>query len=146
MRIAAVGATILLALVACGPSTPDEEQIRAELRGMADALAESDVRGVLAPLADDFSGVTWNMDQRAARLMLQRELRAREQLRARLFDIEVEMRGEGRAMASFQVVLTGGSGLIPETGRWYRVDSGWRRDGNDWKMVSAEWEPVAGRR
>jgi ketosteroid isomerase-like protein len=143
-RLGLVG--LLLLLVGCGPGTPDEEQIRAELRNMAEALAESDVRGVLAPLADDFSGVTWDLDQRAARLLLQRELRAREQLRARIFDIDVEMRGESRAVAEFQVVLTGGSGLIPETGRWYRVQSGWRRDGNDWKMVSAEWEPVAGRR
>lgn len=139
-------AVISLALSACGPTGPDEERIRDEIRGMAQALADSDVRGVLSPLADDFAGVTWDLDQRGARLLLQRELRAHEQLRARVIDIDVEMRGESRAVASFQVVLTGGSGLIPDTGRWYRVESGWRLDGNDWKLVSAEWEPVAGRR
>ena len=143
---ALTAAVVSLGLVACGPTGPDEDRIRDELRGMAEALADSDVRGTLAPLADDFTGVTWNMDERAARLLLLRELRAREQLRARVFDIDVELRGESRAVANFQVVLTGGSGLIPETGRWYRVESGWRLDGNDWKLVSAEWEPVAGRR
>ena len=138
-------AAISLSLVACGPAAPDEERVRGEIRGMAEALADGDVRGVLSPLADDFSGVTWNMDERGARLLLQRELRAHEQLRARVFDIDVEIRGQDRAMATFQVVLTGGSGMIPDTGRWYRVESGWRLDGNDWKLVSAEWEPVAGR-
>jgi hypothetical protein len=138
-------AAMTLALTACGPAAPDEERIREAILGMAQALAESDVRGFLAPLADDFSGVTWDLDERGARLLLQRELRARERLRARVFDISVELRGESRAVADFQVVLTGGSGLIPETGRWYRVESGWRLDGNDWKLVSAQWEAVAGR-
>jgi len=145
ISVALAAIAISFTLAACGPSAPDEERIRGEIQGMAQALADSDVRGVMSPLADDFSGVTWNLDERGARLLLQRELRAHEQLRARVFDIDVEMRGESRATATFQVVLTGGSGMIPDTGRWYRVESGWRLDGNDWKLLSAEWEPVAGR-
>ncbi len=139
-------ALLSIGLAGCGPSTPDEEQIRAEIRGMTEALADGDVRGVLAPISNDFSGVTWDLDRRGARLLLLRELRAHQQLRARVFDIEIDMRGEDRAMASMHAVLTGGSGLIPDTGRWYRVDTGWRRDGGDWMLVSAEWESVAGRR
>lgn len=145
MTIRLVGLVILL-VVGCGPATPAEEQIRAEIRGMAKALADGDVRGVLSPVSDDFAGVTWDLDRRGARLLLLRELRAYQQLRARVFDIDVDMRGEERAVATMQVVLTGGSGLIPDAGRWYRVDTGWRREGSDWKLVSAEWEAVAGRR
>ena len=148
MRIPiALFAAVLFSIVlaACGPTTPDEEQIRAEIRGMAEALADGDVRGVLAPISDDFSGVTWNLDRRSARLMLLRELRAHQQLRARVFDIEIDMRGEDRAVATMHTVVTGGSGLIPDTGRWYRVETGWRRDGGDWMLVSAEWEGIAGR-
>ncbi len=137
---------LVLGLTGCGASTPDQEQIRAEIRGMAEALADGNVRGVLAPISDDFTGVTWDLDRRGARLLLLRELRAHQQLRARVFDIEIDVRGEDRAVASMHAVLTGGSGLIPDTGRWYRVDTGWRRDGRDWMLVSAEWEPVAGRR
>ncbi|QOC24013.1 hypothetical protein IC757_07900 [Wenzhouxiangella sp. AB-CW3] len=137
-------ATIAL-LSACSTPGADEDQIAATLQEMAAALADGDVRGVIAPVAEDFTGISGDFDRRSARLLLMREQQAREQLNARLFDVDVSLRGEGRAVASFQVVLTGGSGLIPETGRWYRVESGWRRDGGEWMLVSAEWEAVAGR-
>jgi hypothetical protein len=38
------------------------------------------------------------------------------------------------------VVLTGGSGLVPERGRWYKARTGWRRDGSDWMLISVSWE------
>lgn len=132
-------------VVACGPAPPDEAQIRARIDEMQQALEEGNVRAFLAPVAEDFSGEGRNIDRRGARLLLNRELRAHERLKARLFDIEVELRGEDRATASMHAVTTGGSGLIPDTGRWYRVESGWRRDDGEWMLISARWKPVAGR-
>lgn len=131
-------------LAGCSAPLPDEEKIRQRLDGMVDGLAERNARAVLAPLADDFSADTWNLDPRGARLLLEREMRAHQRLRARIHDFSAELHGDDRASAEFRVILTGGSGLIPERGRWYRVRTGWRREGSDWMMISASWEDVVG--
>ncbi len=136
---------LLLVTTACSPPPADEQQILDRLEEMTEALAARDARGALAPLAEDFSGETWNLDQRGMRLILQRELRASDRLSARLFDIDVELHGNERASATFQAVLTGGSGLLPERGRWFQVQTGWRRDDGDWMIISASWEDVIGR-
>ncbi len=140
--VLAVLATLLL--VACAPPLPDEELIRQRHDDMAQGLADRSARAVMAPLADDFSAETWNLDLRGVRLLLEREMRAHERLRARIQDFSVTLHGEARATADFRLILTGGSGLIPERVRGYRVRTGWRREGSDWVMISASWEDVVG--
>jgi hypothetical protein len=111
---------------------------------MTVALEEREASRVFAPLADDFVGETWDLDIRALRMILRREMLAHDQLRARLFDIEVDLLSSDRARVGFQVLLTGGSGLVPSEGRWFEVETGWRLD-DDWKLISARWEDVIGR-
>ncbi len=136
---------LALVLCACSRSGTDEEQIRAQIRAMTEALESGNARAFVDGLADDFTGTTWNLDQRAVRLLLRREMMAHERIRARVFDIDVEMTGSERARVSFHAVVTGGSGLVPDTGRWWRVETGWRKDGGQWQVISASWEPVVGR-
>jgi len=139
------GAVLVLSLLVACSRPPAEEQIRAKLADMTEAVDEGDVSAFLAPIADDFAGDTWQLDRRGARLLLMRELRAHEQLRARLVDVQIEFPATDRATASFQAVLTGGSGLLPDDGGWYRVETGWRLDGSDWTLINAGWERVIGR-
>jgi len=134
-----------LMLAACAPEPPSEEQIRHQISAMQAALAEGDAGDFMAPVAEDFTAASRNLDRRAARLLLRREMLAHQQLKARLFDIEVELQGSDRATATLHVVTTGGSGLIPDTGAWYRVTTGWRLDGDEWMLISARWDTVAGR-
>ncbi|NBB93295.1 MAG: nuclear transport factor 2 family protein [Gammaproteobacteria bacterium] len=134
-----------LMLAACGPGAPDEEQIRQRISDMQAALSEGQVGDFMEPVAEDFTAATRSLDRRAARFLLRREMLAHEQLSARLFDIEVELSGEDRATATLHAVVSGGSGLIPDTGGWYRLTTGWRRDDGDWMLISARWETVAGR-
>ena len=143
-----IGLVLALALlsVACGsPALPDAERIEARLEAMAAALAERDAGAVLAPLADDFSAQTRDLDRRAMRLLLRREMNAHERLRARIYDFSATIHSSDRASAEFHAVLTGGSGLIPRTGRWYRVETGWRHEGGDWVLISASWDGIVGR-
>ena len=112
---------------------------------MTTAIADGEPGAFLEPIADDFAGDTWQLDRRGARLLLLREMRAHERLRARLVDVQVELASEDRATASFQAVLTGGSGLLPQDGGWYRVQTGWRQANGDWKLINASWERVIGR-
>ncbi len=134
----------LLLLSGCGAAPPDEERIRQRIQDMTQGLADRDTRAVMAPLADDFVGETWNLDERAVRLILQREMRAHERLRAHVQDLSIELHGAGRASAEFRVVLTGGSGLIPARGRLMQVRTGWRLDADEWMLISASWDDVIG--
>lgn len=135
---------IALLMLGCAPAPPDEERIRSVLEGMTRALEEREASSVLEPLSEDFVGETWDLDVRALRMILRREMLAHERLRARLFDIEVDLLSADRARVSFQVLLTGGSGLVPSEGRWFQVETGWRQD-DDWRLISARWEDVIGR-
>lgn len=135
---------VVLSLQACGPEPPDEQRIRAVLDSMTQALEDRQASEVLEPLADDFVGETWDLDRRALRMILRREMLAHDRLRARLFDVDIELLSPDRATVSFQVLLTGGSGIVPREGRWFQVETGWRQDA-DWRLISARWESVIGR-
>jgi len=137
-------AALVIVITAC--ARPDDEtRIRTQLEAMTAALADANVRAFMAPLAEDFSAQTWDLDRRAVQLLLLREFRTHDRIRARLFDVDVELFEDERAQVTFQAVLTGGSGLLPEQGSWYRVATGWRRSGPDWELISARWERIAGR-
>lgn len=69
----AVGLVLILLLAAC--SRPDDEtRIRTHIDNMTTALSEANSRAFMAPLAEDFSGETWDLDRRAVQLLLLREL------------------------------------------------------------------------
>ena len=144
IRPALLGLISALLLTACSQQ-PDEAQIRSRLDDMVTALEKRNARAFMAPLAEDFAADTWQLDQRGVRLLLTREMRAHDRIRARLFDIDIRIDDPDRGMASFHAILTGGSGLLPEQGSWYRVTTGWRREEGDWQLISAQWERVAGR-
>lgn len=135
----------VLLLGACSEPPPAEVQIRGRIEGMQNDLGEGNARSFMAPIAEDFTAATRNLDRRAAGFLLRREMLAHEQIKARLVDIEVEVQGEERATATMHAVVTGGTGLIPDTGGWYRLTTGWRLDDGEWMLISARWETVAGR-
>lgn len=132
-------------LVGCGESLPAEQQIRQRIQAMQADLAEGNARAFMSPVAEDFTAATRNLDRRAAGLLLRREMMAHDSLTARLADIEIELQGDSRATATMHAVVTGGTGLIPDTGGWYRLETGWRLDDGEWMLISARWETIAGR-
>ena len=46
-----------------------------------------------------------------------------------------------RATVTFTAALSGGEGLLPDRVQVYDVDTGWRLDGGEWKLISAKWKP-----
>ncbi|MFO7762364.1 MAG: hypothetical protein R6V61_01375 [Wenzhouxiangellaceae bacterium] len=133
-------AAMLLLLAGCGPELDDETRILRTLDAMTEAVEQGDVDDFMTPVADVFVAVNGRLDRRALGLLVRRERLARDSIRVRRVDTQVELVGDSRAVASFRALATGGSGLLPDEGRFWRVETGWRREGDDWTLISAEWE------
>lgn len=136
---ALLAVALAAALAACGPRGDDETRIRRTLDEMTEAIEQGDVGAFMAPVADDFVGGDGRLDRRGLGLLVRRERLAREAVRVQRFDTEVELVGETRAVATFRALATGGSGLLPDEGRLWRVETGWRLDGGGWRLISADW-------
>lgn len=133
-----------LLVAACAKSEP-EVMLRETLAAMQHAIESRDAAALMRPVAEDFVG-SGGLDrdglQRLARLQFLRHA----SIGARLGPLDVELFGD-RARVRFTAALTGGAGgLLPETGQVYEVDTGWRFDDGQWRLVSATWQPKLWRR
>lgn len=135
---------LALVLCACGTDLDDETRIEQTIAAMTEALEQGDVSDFMAPVADDFVAVNGRLDRRALGLLVRRERLARDAINIQRLDTRVEIFAhegtDARAVASFRALATGGTGLLPDEGRFWKVETGWRRDGDDWVLISAEWE------
>lgn len=140
-RSAAVALLACALASGCGSPADDEARIRQQLSDMIAALENGDIDDFLDPIAADFVAGERGLDRRAVGLLARRERLARESIRIRRVDTVVERVGERRALARFRVLATGGTGLLPDEGRFWAVETGWRKRGGDWEMISASWQP-----
>lgn len=130
-----------LPLAGCAPPPPAEEGVRAALERVAAAVEAHDAGTVMGTLHDEFRnrGRGGPMDRADARRMLMAVFYRHRKISVNLASVRVEpdgMNGE-RATARFNALVTGGpGGLLPAEARLYRVESEWRRDGDDWKLVA----------
>jgi hypothetical protein len=118
---------------------PPEQALRNTIAAMEAAAEAQDTDALFEPIADDFTGSEGMDRQSFRRYVTFAGMRARS-VNARLGPIDVELFGD-RASASFTVALTGGPGLLPDQAQVYEVDTGWRLEGGDWKLISAKWSP-----
>lgn len=138
---------ICLLLMVCGGCrrTPAEQAIGEAIAAMQQAGEAHDVGGIIAPVADDFIGTGDDEAGPLDRKGLQRyltfmQMRERGAIHAHIGPIKVELHGTDRATATFTAIFTGGAGLLPDDGQIEHVRTGWRHDGGDWKLISAEWK------
>ncbi len=134
-----LAAACLAAVAGCSRPSPEQrlrEQVAA-LQAAVEARSPGQVREVLA---DDFIGPGGMDRERAVRLAQVTFLRHREVGATLAGPLQVRMQ-DGHATVSFDVALTGGSGrLLPDAARLYSVETGWRLDDGEWRLVSATWE------
>jgi hypothetical protein len=129
-----------LALAACARPTP-EQQVRARIVALQQAIDARDPGDVEAMLADDFIG-NEGLDRRGARQLAAGMFLRYRDVSAKLGPATVELRGQRDAVARFGVLATAGSGgLLPENGQVYEVETGWRLVDGEWMLRSAEWKP-----
>lgn len=141
-RVAQRASLLLLlvgVLVACHHA-PAEQQVRASIEAAASAARGNDVHGVLAVVADDFTGNNGELDRHGLRQLLALRALRQDKTDVLVGPIAFDRRGD-RLIATFNLVLTGGKpgDLLPDQSAIYAMTTAWRRDGGDWKCYSATW-------
>jgi hypothetical protein len=135
-------AAALLALVIALPGCavePAEQRLQASVNGLQAAIEGREVSNAMDFIADDFVG-TGTLDREGVRNMLRLQVLRHAQLGLTLGPMQTELLGD-RATVRFTAVATGGSGaLIPESARVWAVETGWRDDHGQWRLISAQWK------
>jgi len=126
------------ALLAACRHDPPEQRLRAEIARMQAALEARDPEAVLAGVASDFRG-PGGLDRDMLRRTMQLQLLSRGRVGVTVGRLQVDM-GQGSATARFDALLTGGDGRwLPEEAQAYEVETGWREESGQWRLVSATW-------
>jgi len=131
-----------LLLTGCREEPSVEQQVIASLEHMEQSAEEGRHLEFMSYVAEDFSGQYGGMDRREFHRFMIFQMNENRRLHAQLFPIHVKETGEGQASAHFNILVTGGGGLLPDRGQLFEVETDWSRDGNDWLLSKADWEPV----
>lgn len=135
----AIAAASFVLLAACS-ATPPEQALRETIAAMEAAAEARDAEALVEPLAGDFAGPDGMDRERFRRYAALVWLRNRE-VGVALGPVEVELVGD-RAVARFTAATRGGEGFLPDRANVYRVETGWRLEGGEWRLISAEWTPA----
>jgi hypothetical protein len=129
---------ILFVLLAGCARAPDEQRLREAMAGLQAAIEAREVGTAMDFVAEDFIG-TGALDRTGARNLLRVMVLRHQNLGLSLGPAEVEL-FEGRAAVRFTAVATGGQGaMLPESARIWQVETAWRMDDGDWRLLSAHW-------
>ncbi len=142
MRIMIGVVLAVLLLAGCSEELSVEQQVIATLENMEQSAEEGKHFDFIGYVADDFSGQSGFMDRREFHRFMLLQMNENRRLRAQFFPIHVQENGQAGASAQFNVLITGGGGLLPERGQLFAVETDWIRDGGDWLLSKADWEPV----
>ena len=119
--------------------TPPEERLRNAIGEAQAAIEQRNVSALEDMLADDFIG-PGGLDRGGARRMAQAIFLRYRDVGLTLGPLDVDVR-EQHATVRFTAALTGGAGLLPDSGQVYDVETGWRLDNGEWRLVNANWKP-----
>jgi hypothetical protein len=136
---------ILLAVIAqfglfsCSRQPP-EQALRSTIAEMQAAAEAHDTDALFEPIAEDFAG-SEGMDRQAFRRYVALTGMQNQKVGVQLGPLDVKLFDQ-RATVSFTAGLSGGANWLPERAQVYQVDTGWRLDDGEWKLISAKWEPT----
>lgn len=128
---------LIAALAACA-KTPPEEKLRATVAGLQAAIERHDVPAVGDTLAEDFIGPD-GLDRDDAHRMAQAMFFRYRDVGVILGPMAIDLQTQ-HATVRFTAALTGGAGTLPDSGQVYDVETGWRLEGGEWRLVNARWK------
>lgn len=142
MKFVLSTALAVLLLASCSEELSVEQQIIGTLRNMEYAAEEGQHLEFMAYIDDSFGGQQGSMDRREFHRFMIFQINQNRRLQAQFFPIYVTDLQGGLASAHFRLLVTGGAGLLPESGQLFEVETRWLRSGGDWMLTHADWEPV----
>ena len=142
MKLAFGAVLTVLLLAACGEKLSVEQQVIATLEVMEEAAEQGEHFEFMNHVADSFGGQQGSMDRREFHRFMIFQINQNRRLHAQFFPIYVRETGEERASAHFKILVTGGGGLLPDSGQLFEVETQWLLEGSDWKLDKADWEAV----
>lgn len=119
---------------------PPEQALRTTIVSMQAAAEARDIDELFEPIAEDFAG-SEGMDRQAFRRYVTLVSMRNQKIGVRLGPIDVALFGD-RATAKFTAAVSGGAGWLPEQAEIYQVETGWRLEGGEWRLISAQWKPA----
>ena len=131
------GALVVLVVAACSGETP-ESAIKREIGAMQTAIEKREPAGFLKYVTEDFQGQSGQIDRNALRGVLAAQVMGHDRIAVTLGVPEVKVIGD-RATVKVSALVVGGQWL-PEHGQTLEIESGWVKDGKDWKCYSASWK------
>lgn len=132
------GAALLaVVLSGCARSDPEQE-LRATVAAMAQAIEQHRVGDAVEAIAEDFTRESGAFGKADARRLLAGAMLRNEKIQLTAVVSDVRIEGE-RARARVRVLAAGGSGLLPERGQSWEFDTVWRRERGRWLVYNAEW-------
>lgn len=132
--------TFLLQCVGCSQSLTPEEQVRAELSRLVQAVTKQDIQILQNALTTDFRGnqlVTKNQMVGLAYTYFQQN----RTVTATTIQVTVVVHND-QARTLFKVMLTGSEDVLPQRLRWLEVTLNWVKVEEQWKIQSAVWRDV----
>jgi hypothetical protein len=129
---------LMVALIGCSRA-PAEQRLREAMTGLQAAIEAREVGEAMDYVGEDFIG-TGSLDREGARNLLRLMVLRHQTLGLSLGPAEVDL-FDGRASVRFTAVATGGQGaLLPQSARVWNVETAWRDDGDEWRLISAQWK------
>ena len=137
-----VAVWLIAAFSACSPPLTVSQQVIAAIREMETRIEDGERRQFIKHVSEDFSGQNGQLNRQQLMGLVIYQLNRHQRLHAQLFPISVNETGEQTASAKFRALITGGRGWIPDQGQLYDFETLWRYQGGEWKLTSANWNPV----
>ena len=118
---------------------PPEAALRAAVADLQAAVDARDASDVAAWLSDDFIG-PGGMDRDATRRYAAMVFLRHREIASTLGPLDIVLQDD-HARVRFTTALAGGDGgLLPDAARVRAVETGWRLESGEWRLLSASWE------
>ena len=139
----AIALVLILAAVMLLPGCarpPPEQQLRDALTTLQASLEARDVSAIESTLASDFVGQD-GLDRDGARRLAQWAFLRHRDIGVTVGPPGIDVRDQ-HARVRFTAALTGGGGgPLPDAASVYDVDTAWRIEGGQRRLISAQWIP-----